>query len=111
MILSNQQYENFLEDVRSNLLRQHDRVSPDCKLYVAQATLLQIELLPRHFYWVFQFLLNFILFILTCTPRRLDRSVLRLLKKCPGFSAVIYYHEKVAAAAELEFYSNGKISI
>lgn len=109
MNLSSLHYERFLANLRSNLIGHQDPVSTECLSYLAQATRLQIELLPRYFYWVFIFVLNLLLLILTCTPSFLHRRVLQILRKSPGFSSVLYYHEKIAAAAELEFFSKGKI--
>jgi len=102
MTQPSQRYENFLLNVRNNLLSQPKNLSPESLAYLSQATQSQIELLPGHLYCVFRLLLNVILICFALFPKSLHPHVLRVLRRLPGFSSVILYHEKIAAAAELE---------
>ena len=103
MIISNQRYESFIANIRRQLIHNDGDISSEALTYIAHSTRSQIELLPRHIYWFFIFFLTGMIFLLTIVPSFIHSRVLRIFKKTPGFSSIVYYHEKLIAATDLEF--------
>lgn len=109
MILLNTQYNLLISNIRSYLVASDAAINPEILKYLVDSTKQQINLLPKHFYWVFILFLNTILFLLFCLPRVFHKTCLNILRTIPGFSAVFYYHEKMVAASDLEFFQKNGV--
>ncbi|MGZ3695148.1 MAG: hypothetical protein ACXWQO_13460 [Bdellovibrionota bacterium] len=104
MSLGNSQFEIFLEALRQRLIPGTNPPTRECWSYVVRLTKAQSSLLPSPFSLVFQPLTALTVAAFVLTPSFLHAYFFTLFRRLPGFSGIILYHEKIMAAAELEFH-------
>ncbi len=77
---------------------QHEMLS-----YSLRSIQLHKKKLPKVEQWAFDALVFCTLVLFFLAPNSMRSNLLTLMKWIPGFSMVIMYHHKLAAAAQIEF--------